>query len=291
MRLLVDNKIRKIIKSAILEDLGEGDITTFLTVPDNKYVSACIIVNEEGVLCGKDIVVEVFKTIDPKIQIRFFKKDSDKIYSKEVVAEIRGKAASILKGERVALNFLSRLSGISSYTNKFVNLVKDTKVKIRDTRKTTPNMRILEKYAVRVGGGENHRLGLWDGVLIKDNHLRCAEIITVGSIREDNLDNLMKVIRKVYNKEIEIEVENFREFVKVIKYKPDILLLDNFSLKDIRKAVEYRNNFYPDIRLEVSGKIDLNNVKKIALFGVDYISLGCITHSIKSLDFSLEVMI
>ncbi|RKY40596.1 MAG: carboxylating nicotinate-nucleotide diphosphorylase, partial [Candidatus Omnitrophota bacterium] len=198
-------------------------------------------------------------------------------------------AFNILTAERTALNFLSLLSGIASYTYKFVKKIEKTKAKIRDTRKTTPLLRALEKYAVRVGGGFNHREGLWDGILIKDNHLRAAGIIKNKKIDKKKILEMFKMMKENTSLEIEIEVENLSQFRKVIACLPDIVLLDNFSFPQIKKAVVFRDKFFPQVKLEVSGGINLDNVEKIACLGVDFIAVGSITHSPKAVDFSLEV--
>lgn len=287
--LIKKDIIRKIIKKALEEDIGKGDITSFFCVKPNKKIKAVIFSNEKGVLCGIDLAKEVFKFLDPSVGFKKLKKDGDNIKKGNRIAEIKGKAFSILSAERTALNFLSLLSGVATYTSLFVEKIKNTSAKIRDTRKTTPLLRVLEKYAVKVGGGANHRQGLWDGILIKDNHLRAAEIIKNKKIKEKEIAKLFNIIRKTTSFEIEVEVENLYQFKKIIKHKPDIILLDNFTLPQIIKAVDFRNKFFPQVKLEVSGGVTLENVKKIAQTGVDFIAVGSITHSPKAVDFSLEV--
>lgn len=289
--MFLNERVDNFIKEAIIEDVGKGDITTFFIVSPRTKVKSRIIAKDEGVLCGIKVAKRVFDIIDSSLIFRAYKKDGERVYPNDIVAEIKGGAENILKGERLALNFLSHLSGIATYTNMFVKKVAGTKVKIRDTRKTTPNLRFLEKYAVRIGGGVNHRRGLWDGILIKDNHLRCAGIINKNGLDISNLGEMIRTIRKVTKRSIEVEVENFEEFINVIKYKPDIIMLDNFDSRHLKRAVDYRNKYYPRIKLEVSGNINLSNVRKVAESGVEYISLGCITHSSVSLDFSLEVVV
>ena len=283
------NLIRKIVKKALEEDIGKGDVTSFFCVKPEKKVEAVIFSNEKGILCGIELAEEVFKSLDPSLNFKKLKEDGDRIKKGDEIARIKGKALSILNAERTALNFLSLLSGVATYTSLFVEKIKNTSAKIRDTRKTTPLLRALEKYAVRVGGGINHRQGLWDGILIKDNHLRAAEIIKNRKIKEKEIAKLFNIIRKTTSFEIEVEVENLYQFKKIIKHKPDIILLDNFTLSQIIKAVDFRNKFFPQVKLEVSGGVTLENVEEIAQTGVDFIAVGSITHSPKAVDFSLEV--
>jgi len=282
-------KLKKIIQEALNEDVGNGDVTTFFCVSPSRKTKAVILAKENCVLCGVKIAREVFKTVDRSLRLKEFKKDGDKVLKGEKIAEIRGKAASILKGERLAINFMALLSGIASYTNKFVEKAKGTKAVILDTRKTTPTMRFLEKFAVRMGGGVNHRKGLWDAILIKDNHLRVGDIIKAGRFNEDALAKIIKMIRDNTRLEIEVEVETIAEFKKVIAFKPDIILLDNFNVTSMKKAVLFRNSNFPKVKLEASGGVSLQTVRKIALTGVDFISVGSITHSPGSIDFSLEI--
>ncbi len=281
--------LREIIKRALKEDIGEGDITSFFCIPFNKKIKAYIIAKEEGILCGIDVAKEVFTIIDPSTKFKKMKEDGEKIRKNEKVAQLTGKATNILIGERVALNFLSLLSGVATQTHYFVKKISKTKVKIRDTRKTTPNLRLLEKYAVRIGGGINHRKGLWDGILIKDNHLRVYGIVKKRIFNKSKLKEIIETIRKSTSLEIEVEVENLSHFKEAIKCNPDIILLDNFKIRDIKKAVKFRNRFFPKVKLEASGGINLDNVKDVALSGVEFISVGSITHSPESIDFSLEV--
>ncbi|MCD6583759.1 MAG: carboxylating nicotinate-nucleotide diphosphorylase [Candidatus Omnitrophica bacterium] len=279
----------KLIKRALKEDIGRGDLTTSLCISSSKKTKALILAKDKGVLCGIEIAKKVFKFLDSSLKFRSFKNDGDALTKEDRVAQIIGKAASILTAERTALNFLSLLSGIATYTRKFVNRVSGTKVKIMDTRKTTPTLRALEKYAVRVGGGFNHRQGLWEGILIKDNHLRASKILYKRKVNTERLKQVFSLIRSKTNHKIEIEVESFEEFKRVVFIRPDIILLDNFNLKAIRKSIEFRNEFFPQVKIEVSGGVNLENVKEIARLGVDFISVGSITHSPPSLDFSLEI--
>ena len=288
---IIGEEIIKIIKDALEEDIGKGDITTQLCVPSDKKVVAYVVGKKEGILCGIEVAKKVFETVDPSLKFSSLKREGEEIERNERIAKIEGEARSILTAERVAINFLSFLSGVASYTRKFVEKVKGTKVKIMETRKTIPNLRKLEKYAVRVGGGVNHREGLWEGILIKDNHLRAAKVVCQGRVEGKKLEEIFKVIRSHFpDKTIEIEVENIAEFKEVATYKPDIILLDNFDLDSIKEAVKLRNSYFPAIKLEVSGGVNLDNVEEIARCGVEVISIGSITHSSPSLDFSLEVV-
>lgn len=287
---MINKEIIAIIKRALAEDIGKKDITTLLTVPFRQEAEAVIFAKEKGVLCGINIVWEVFKQKDKKIFFKSLKKDGDTFRKDEKVAYIRGDAHIILSSERVALNFLSLLSGISTLTKKFADKIKGTGVKILDTRKTTPNLRALEKYAVRIGGGYNHRMTLAQEVLIKDNHLRVARFINKERLDEERFRNSIFYLRKSTRSKIEVEVESMEVFKKVIKYKPDVVMLDNFSLAQLKKAVVQRDEYFPQVKLEVSGGINLNNVREVARAGVDFISVGMITHSPAAIDFSLEVL-
>lgn len=282
-------QLKKLIRDGLLEDIGRGDVTTSFCVSLRKKSKAVIFAKERCLLCGIKVAREVFKAVDSSLRFKELKKDGEKAHKGEKIAEIKGKAINILKGERLALNFLALLSGVATYTRKFVERTKGTKAKIMDTRKTTPTLRVLEKYAVLIGGGINHRKGLWDGILIKDNHLRAGDIISGSKFNGRSLENTLGIIRNNTRLEIEIEVETLEEFKKVIAYKPDIILLDNFQPALMRKAVVYRNIYYPKVKLEASGGVTLGNVKKLAKTGVDFISVGSITHSPGSIDFSLEI--
>ena len=271
--------IKHIIINALREDIGPKDVTTESLIPKNKIAQAVLIAKEKCVVCGLDIAGLVLRLKDKNIKFKPLVKDGDALYKGRILARISGKARSILTAERVALNFLSHLSGIATGTKKFINQVKPYRVKIMDTRKTTPGLRILEKYAVRIGGGYNHRLGLDEMVLIKDNHTKI-----IGKIK-----NLAKFKRKY---KVEIEVKNLKEFRQALNLKPDIIMLDNMRPSDIKKAVRIRNKLTLGSapKLEVSGGITLNNVKKIASCGVEMISVGALTHSVDSVDISLDLI-
>jgi len=271
--------IDKIIEQALLEDIGTGDITSESIVPSNLKAQGIIKTSEEGVVAGLDIVFLVFKKLDSEIIFQEKIKDGTKVARGKVLAEITGSARTILKGERVALNFLQRMSGIATITSKFCREVEDFPVRIVDTRKTTPGLRILEKYAVSMGGGHNHRFGLYDAVLIKDNHITVA-----GGIRPA-VDSVRKQIS--HTVKIEVEVENLSQLQDALRVKADIIMLDNMDLATMEEAVKIAKG---KALIEASGGITLGKVRKIAQTGVDLISVGALTHSVKSLDISMEIL-
>ena len=271
--------IDKIVEQALLEDIGTGDITSESIVPYDLKAKGIIKTSEEGVVAGLDIIYLVFKKLDPEICFQSKIKDGKNILSGEVLAKISGSARTILKGERVALNFLQRMSGIATITSKFCQQVKDFPVRIVDTRKTTPGLRILEKYAVSMGGGHNHRFGLYDAVLIKDNHITVA-----GGIRPA-VNSVRKQIS--HTVKIEVEVENLSQLQDALRVKADIIMLDNMDLDTMEKAVKIAKG---KALIEASGGITLEKVRKIAQTGVDLISVGALTHSVKSLDISMEIV-
>lgn len=271
--------IDKIIEQALLEDIGTGDITTESIIPSNLKAKGIIKTSEGGVVAGLDIVFLVFVKLDSEICFQPKIKDGNKILTGEILGEITGPARTILKGERVALNFLQRMSGIATITSKFCQQVKDFPVRIFDTRKTTPGLRILEKYAVRMGGGHNHRFGLYDAVLIKDNHIAVAGGIksAVNSVRKQ-ISHTVK---------IEVEVENLSQFQEALKVQVNIIMLDNMDLETMKEAVKLVKG---KALIEASGGITLEKVKEIAQTGVDLISVGALTHSVKALDISMEII-
>ena len=240
-------------------------------------------------MCGREIVQTVFKQVDKKIRVKFFKKEGRLFKKNQTIASIKGNAKAILSGERTALNFLSHLSGIATATRKLVDAVKGTGVRIRDTRKTTPNLRYLEKYAVRAGGGYNHRSSLATGILIKDNHLKAGRFMVKGRVDKHKVRKLISRLRRKTRFKIEIEVENLAQFKEIAKCKPQIVLLDNFTRSKIRTAAAWRNRCFPQIKLEASGGITLGNVRNIARAGVDFIAAGAITHSAPAINFSLDI--
>lgn len=280
----------RIVVDALAEDIGTRDITTAIAIMSSQKEKAQIIAKEDLIVCGIDIARKVFELIDGGLKVKKLKKDGDFVKKGEKVITLCGKDASILIAERVALNFLAYLSGIATYTNSFVSEIKSKNVQLMDTRKTTPTLRSLEKYAVRTGGGKNHRFGLWDGVIIKDNHLRACGVFRHYKIDHRKLEQLMIKFRKRTKLPIEIEVDNLKQFRAVIEHKPDVIMLDNFTVANLKKAVKLRDENYPKIKLEASGGVNLKTISKIAQTGVDFISAGTITHSAKAVDFSLEIL-
>jgi len=280
----IDDRIKGLIKIALEEDIGKGDITTSSLISKNSQVRAVIIAKQSGVVAGLDIAKAVFIELDKKIKFKSLVKDGDKIKSGKKIVELYGSAWAILSAERTALNFLGRLSGIATLTRQFVDKVKPYKVKIMDTRKTAPGLRSLEKYAVKCAGGVNHRIGLWDGILIKDNHLAIHRKMikeTIKLAREKSGNNI----------KIEVEVENIKQLNNALSAKADIILLDNMTVAEIKNAVRIcRGALQYAPTIEVSGGINLANVCLIAKAGVDRISIGALTHSAKAFDFSLDVV-
>src|SRR5439155_14504060 len=270
--------VDRIISNALDEDCGIGDLTTECIVPLDLIAQGEFLAKEDLVLAGWPVAVRVFQKICPAILAETAFVEGDLVQSGRVFGRVRGPVAKLLTGERVALNFLQRLSGIATQTRNYVNAVSGTKAVILDTRKTTPGLRILEKYAVRMGGGKNHRFGLYDGVLIKENH-----IIAGGGVREairrarDRMDHL---------KRIEIEVTNLEELNQALGAEADIILLDNMTVPQVKEAID---QVCGRALLEVSGGIRLENVRQYALTGIDFISVGALTHSSKAVDISLEI--
>ena len=273
------HEVNQILENALREDTGSGDITTKMLFQYDAECKAIILAKEEGLVAGLPIAEMVFRKLDKDIVWSEEKKDGDKVEPNQVLAEITGSQKAVLTGERVALNFLQRLSGIATLTSRFVKAINGLPVKILDTRKTAPGLRILDKYAVRIGGGYNHRFGLYDGVLIKDNHIRLAGGITkaVNILRE----------RAVTQKRIEVEASTIDEVKEALEVGADIIMLDNMALKMIKEAVSLINSRAP---IEVSGGVTTENVREIAETGVDFISVGLLTHSPRALDIGLYVV-
>ncbi len=278
-KMIESQQIKKIIKNALHEDMPSGDITSESVVPKDSVSTAILIAKEKGILAGIEIAESVFKFINAHIRFSKFFKDGDAFKKGDTLAEVYGNSISLLKGERTALNFLQRLSGIATLTNRYVQALRGKQVKLLDTRKTTPGLRILEKYAVKMGGGWNHRLNLSEMVLLKDNHIKL-----IGSIAE-----AVSRARSKVNPEVRIEVEtcDLKQVQEAFHSRADIIMLDNMPLDMITKAVEWIRGRVP---LEVSGKVNLRRLEEIAATGVDYISVGCLTHSFKSLDISMDFL-
>lgn len=279
-RLISKEYIDNHILLALNEDIKEGDYSSLCCIDSSQTSRAELIAKQEGIICGIEIAKRVFELLDPKIEFTGFKEDGDKVEKGDRIFTVKGNAIGILSSERTALNYLQRLSGISSTTNIYVKAIEGTNTKLLDTRKTTPGLRLFEKYAVKIGGGYNHRMGLFDMIMLKDNHIDFAggieNAITRANdyIRDNNLD-----IR------IEIEVRNFNELKEVLSTgRVNRIMLDNFTPSDLKKAIEIIDGRY---ETESSGGITLETIKDYAISGVDYISVGALTHNIKSLDLSL----
>ncbi|NQT28585.1 MAG: carboxylating nicotinate-nucleotide diphosphorylase [Candidatus Omnitrophica bacterium] len=281
--------IRSVVANALKEDGCRKDLTTTFAISSKLKGKGVIVAQEKGILSGIEVAKAAFKQLNKKVVFRTLKKDGHAFRKGDKIAVIQGSLQTILTGERVALNFLSLLSGVATLTKKFVEKVKGTGVEIKDTRKTIPNLRILEKYAVEVGGGHSHRLSLSEGIIVKDNHLKAAGYIHRGHLNKECFANLIATLKKKSPLTVEIEVENLRELKAVLKYKPDIVMLDNFSVKNLKNAVSLRNKYYPKIKLEASGGVNLKNVRAVANSGVDHVSIGMITDSPGVIDFSLDI--
>jgi nicotinate-nucleotide pyrophosphorylase (carboxylating) len=274
-------QIKEMIELALKEDIGTGDITSNLIIKENTFIKAEIIAKEDFLLAGIPFVKEVFFLINKNIKIETFFNDGDWIKRGSVIAKISGNARDILLGERVSLNILQHISGIATMTKNFIDKIKGLPVQIVDTRKTLPNLRLFEKYGVAVGGGKNHRFGLYDGVLIKDNHIKIAGGIKQAVSMAKSAPHLLK---------IEVEVKNLDELKEAIEAGADVIMLDNMSIEDIKEAVKITRQQNSRILLEASGNVNLENVRDIAETGVDLISVGAITHSARAVDISMKVI-
>ncbi len=277
----INNSIDRIIQTAMDEDFVHRDVTTQNLVDKNQISQAYILSREDAVICGNDIVKKIFQKIDAQVKVFSYHKDGEDIKKNEPVIFLKGPTRSILCCERVALNFLGHLSGISTLTAEFVRLAAGTNVKILDTRKTTPGLRDLEKYAVRCAKGENHRRDLSDMVLIKDNHL-------LAQAQNLSMAPLIERLRRKTKKKIELEVDTLSQYRQALLAKPDIILLDNMTLSQIKKAVALKKKSKSKILLEVSGGVTLSTIAKISKTGIDRISIGSLTHSANSINFSME---
>lgn len=275
--------IEEIIAQALAEDIGDGDHTTLSTIPAGATGRAQLLIKENGILCGIEVARKVFHQVDPALKMETFLQDGAMVQKGDIAFIVSGKTASILQSERLVLNFMQRMSGIATATRQLTDLVKDLPVKLLDTRKTTPLLRQLEKYAVRTGGGCNHRMGLYDMIMIKDNHVDYAGGIAPAIDRVQ--DYLKKNDRQL---KIEIEVRNFAELDLALQHGGiDRIMLDNFGIPDLKKSVDLIAGRY---ETEASGGINAMNLRDYALTGVDFISIGALTHQIKSLDMSLKAM-
>lgn len=268
---------REILIRALNEDIGNGDLTTNICIADDSEAEGLFIAKESGILCGTSLVEEVYNILDDQVNIEFNYQDGDYLNKGDVIGMIWGKTKSILSGERVALNFLQHLSGIATVTRKYVDMTGKFNTRIVDTRKTTPGLRVLEKYAVTIGGGYNHRFGLYDGVMIKDNHIVGAGSIKAAcELARKNIPHTLK---------IEVEVSNITEVEEALSCGADIIMLDNMTVDDMAQAVEVIDG---RAIIEASGNMGDKDLKEIAEIGVDIISIGAITNSVRNLDISLK---
>jgi nicotinate-nucleotide pyrophosphorylase (carboxylating) len=276
--------IDQFIVNSLNEDVGDGDHTSLATIPAGTNGKAKLLVKDEGILAGVELAAEIFHIVDPGLKLNIFLNDGAKVKYGDIAFEVEGDAKSILKAERLVLNCMQRMSGIATKTHQVAAILKDTHTKVLDTRKTTPGLRYLEKWAVRIGGGVNHRFGLYDMILIKDNHVDYS-----GGIRQAIEKAQQYIISNNKNLEIEIEVRNLDELDQVLQTGGiNRILLDNFNFPDLRKAVKTIGGRYAT---EASGGITIDNIGEYAACGVDYISVGALTHSVKSLDLSLKAVV
>lgn len=271
-------KVREKIKSFLVEDVGIMDLTSESIFTTGSKGTGQLIAKEDGIVAGLQVIHEVYRQLDPSIEVELHAKDGEKVTAGDVLAKVEGSMNNLLTGERLTLNLLQRMSGIATMTKKCIKRLNDPSIHICDTRKTMPGLRIFDKYAVRVGGGKNHRLGLYDGVMIKDNHIAfCGSIQKAVEKARENLGHMVK---------IEVEVETEEEVKEAVLAKADIIMFDNCSPKEIKEFIKH----VPEgIITEASGGIQLNNLANYANTGVDYISLGFLTHSTKALDISMDV--
>jgi nicotinate-nucleotide pyrophosphorylase (carboxylating) len=275
--------IHQFIVNALSEDVGDGDHTSISTIEAGTQGKAKLLVKDTGILAGVELAAEIFREVDPNLKLNVFLNDGAEVKPKDIAFEVEGDAQSILKAERLVLNCMQRMSGIATNTNQIVDLLQGTNTKVLDTRKTTPGMRYLEKWAVRIGGGVNHRFGLYDMILIKDNHVDYS-----GGIRQA-IENANRYINETGKKlAIEIEVRNLDELEQVLQTgNVNRILIDNFNYADLKQAVNMIEGRYIT---EASGGITIDNIRDYANCGVDYVSVGALTHSVKSLDLSLKAV-
>lgn len=275
--------IDQFILNSLKEDVGDGDHTSLATIPTGTKGKAKLLVKDEGILAGVELALEIFHIVDADLKVTTFLNDGAKIKPKDIAFEVEGDAQSILKAERLVLNCMQRMSGIATKTREIVDLLQGTNAKVLDTRKTTPGMRYLEKWAVGIGGGVNHRFGLYDMILIKDNHVDYS-----GGIRQAIENAQRYLINQNKKLAIEIEVRNIDELQQVLQTGGiNRILLDNFNFDDLREAVKIINGRFIT---EASGGITIDSIRDFAACGVDYISVGALTHSVKSLDLSLKAV-
>lgn len=275
--MLTNYSLDDLIRRALEEDIGHGDITTMSTVSEDKQIEGSYIAKEDGIICGLPLLTRLFELLDPSVKLDILAREGDAVIKGEIIARISGPARSILTGERVSLNFLQRLSGIATRTHSAVQEITGTRAVIADTRKTTPGLRILEKYAVRTGGGSNHRFNLADGILIKDNHIKAAGGISQAISKARKMATHML--------KIEVEVESFAQIEEALQSRADIIMLDNMSIEDMTRAVDM---IAGKALVEASGNMGDKDLRTVALTGVDIISVGALTHTVRALDISLR---
>ena len=278
---LTDQAIRAFIKSALAEDIGEGDFSTLAAVPASKSSKARLLAKDEGIIAGLELAERIFHEVDPALRVTFFKRDGEPIKNGDVAFTVDGTSQPILSAERLVLNCMQRMSGIATYTNRLCKLIEGTGAQLMDTRKTTPNFRLMEKWAVALGGGMNHRFALYDLVMLKDNHVDMA-----GGIRAA-IENTKRYLREKHKDlRIEIETRNLKEVEEVMQVGGvDVIMLDNMSTEEMKKAVLMIGRRF---KTEASGGITEATLSSVAECGVDYISVGALTHSVRSLDLSLK---
>jgi len=296
--MIIDSQIEKLIRAALKEDIGSGDITTDAMFSKSEKGRFVILSRGRYVISGLDIAEAVFKAVDSEVRFKPLTKDGTHVALGKEIAHVDGRFRPVLAAERTALNFLGWLSGVSSLTSRFVKAVEGTQAKIMDTRKTIPVFRCLQKYAVKMGGGINHRMGLYDQFLVKDNHIAMTIKPTATRSAKGAFKNALKRFQKISGnrKKIEIEISNLTMLKVVLEYNPDIIMLDNMSIASMKKAVKIRDTYRMkagggDIKalLEASGGVNIDNVRSVANTGVDRISIGALTHSVPSADISLKV--
>lgn len=282
----------RLVQLALAEDFGDrGDVTSQALIPESLSAEISVVARASGVLAGGPIGRQVFATLDPAVEWRTLVEDGSVIAPGTVVAVVSGPFRSVLSGERTALNFLTHLCGIASLTRQFVDAVSGTSVKLLDTRKTHPGYRVLEKYAVRCGGGSNHRMGLYDGCMIKDNHVAAWQSFACETAKGTRtLADAIVEARKAIpaGLPLEVEVDTLEQLQTVLPASPDIVLLDNMSTQELSQAVQLRNRLSPQVRLEASGGVTLDNLRGIAETGVDRVSVGALTHSAIALDLAFD---
>ena len=277
----MDKKLLKdFIEKCIQEDIKDGDHTSICCIPENKNGTANLISKQDAIVAGIDLAKDIFNYYDKNLKIDIYKNDGQKIKNKDTILKVSGNIRSILAMERLVLNCMQRMSGIATQTKKINELISDYNVKILDTRKTTPNIRFLEKWAVKIGGGDNHRMGLYDAILIKDNHIDYSGGISYA------VEKAINYSKNIKHLPIIVEVRNLDELNKILKFKEiSRIILDNFKINEVEEAVKIVSK---EFLLEISGNINEINIIKYAKTGVDYISIGALTHSVKNIDLSLK---